>query len=508
MRILTKTQAKDLDVFAMKSKGIPSDFLMENAGRAIAGETFEMTTSALKPSIAVVCGKGNNGGDGFAAAHFLKKWGREVDVFSTCPEASIKGDAKQFFEKLIAAECVVKFIKRPPTATKSYSVIIDAMLGTGASGTIRKEAAAWIRWINKQDAKIISADIPSGLGSDNGSFDPVCVKAEKTVTMGFPKLGLMIYKGPESAGEVVTADIGFPKIPNNLKGFHWSVFDESTIEDALPALPKTASKHTQGNVLIIAGSKGMTGAGVLASMAAARSGAGLVKAVVPESLNTVFELKMTEVMTIPCKDNGIGILTGDNFRPIKDALNWCDVAVIGPGLGTDRATLALIKKVVLSLKKPMVIDADALRMFYGNIQLFSKIKAPFVITPHCGELSKILNMERKNLEVDFPETSSKLSQKISGTLVAKNAPTITLQKKNGVINSSGNSGLATGGTGDVLSGLIGGLMTQGMDPFFASQVGVFLHGKAADIVSGKTGKRGMIASDLLDAIPEAMAMYE
>jgi len=508
MRILSKTQAKDLDVFAMKSKGISGNFLMENAGRAIAGETFEMTASELKPSIAIVCGKGNNGGDGFAAAYFLNKWGREIHVFSTCPEASIKGDAKQFFEKLIAAGCMVKFIKRPPSATKSYSVIIEAVLGTGASGTVRKEAAAWIRWINKNDAKIISADIPSGLDSDSGSFDPVCVKATKTVTMGFPKLGLMIHKGPECTGEVVTADIGFPKIPNNMQGFHWSVFDESTVEDSLPALPKTASKHTQGNVLIIGGSKGMTGAGVLASMAAARSGAGLVKACVPESLNPIFEMKMTEVMTIPCEDNGSGSLCEDNLETILGALNWCDAAVIGPGLGTNVSVRELVKNVLFSSKKPLVIDADALRPFYGNIRLFSKIKAPYVITPHCGELSKILKMDRKILEETFPKSASKLSQKIRGILAAKNAPTITLRNKEGVINSSGNPGLATGGTGDVLSGLIAGLMAQGMEPFLASQLGVFFHGKAADIVQKANGKRGLIASDLLDALPEAMASYE
>ena len=508
MRVVSRSQAKELDAFAMNKRGIPGEFLMKNAGKAIAGLAFELTASALNPTVAVICGKGNNGGDGFAAAEYLKKWGREINVFSVGEESTIKGDAKHFYSRLIECGHIVKFNKRPPSGKSSYSIIIDAVLGTGVKGKIRPEITPWIRWINHQDSLIISADIPSGLDADTGSINPSCVLADKTVTMGFPKLGMLVHKGPEMSGAIVTADIGFPNLPNTLKGMQWSVFDDSKIMDLFPPLPINASKHSQGNVLIIAGSKGMTGAAVLASMAAMRSGAGLVKACVPESLNSIFEIKMTEVMTIPCDDQNTGFLLLDNFNSVMDALDWCDAAVIGPGVGTDSSTQALVKKVILSSNKPMVIDADALKPFFGNIRLFSEIKAPYIITPHCGELSKILKKDRLHLESNFPGSASRLSKEINGILVAKNAPTLCCNKKKGVINSSGNPGLATGGTGDVLSGILASLLAQGLEPFTAAKIGVFLHGKAADMCTKELGQRGMLATDVLHAIPKAISFYE
>mgnify|MGYP003957503553 CR=1 FL=1 len=508
MRILTKKQAKELDLMAMVKEGIPGEQLMGNAGMAIAKLAEEITASNANMAIAVVCGKGNNGGDGFAAAQILKDCGRNIDVYSLYPESNITGDAKTFYSKLIEAGQEVQFIAHSPTKNISYSLIIDAVLGTGVRGELQSEITSWIRWMDEQNSQILSADIPSGLHADTGLVNPICVTANKTVTIGYPKIGMLHNDGPDASGEIVTADIGFPNLLEKKKDMHWSIFDDSDMKTLFPKLPRNSSKHSQGKVLLIAGSKGMTGAAVLAGIGAMRTGAGLVKACVPESLNTIFETKMTEVMTIPCEDHDLGRLQMDNIKLLKSAIKWCDCVVIGPGIGNHSSTKNMVEKIVVTSNIPMVIDADALEIFYDNDQLLSKVEAPFIITPHCGELSKILKVGKTHLENNFPEMASNLSKNINGVLVAKNAPTITLKGSHGIFNPSGNSGLSTGGTGDVLSGMLGSLMAQGFDPFIASQIGVFLHGKAADICARELGQRGMIASDLLNTIPKAIALYE
>lgn len=508
MRILTVKQSRELDRIAMQKNYIPVEELMKNAGRHLAGIVKEQSANELEAKIAVVCGKGNNGGDGFAAAGFLVDWNCNVDVFCTVQKKDIKGAPKHFYSLLEEKGQEIRFIKAPPRKHGKYIVVVDAVLGTGFKGRVRPDSVPWLNWMNRMDSQIISADIASGLDADNGLADKSAVRADKTVTMGYPKLGMELNDGPACGGEIVPVDIGFPEIPDNMPGFNWSLFDESSVQDNLPALEKSTYKHQQGKVLVLAGSTGMTGAAVLSSMAALCSGAGLVKAFAPASLNSIYEIKMTEVMTIPCEDNGKGYFGMENLETIKANLDWCDVLVIGPGLGSESETQNLVKNLVTTVKKPMVLDADGLRPFYRKTGLIAKISAPFVMTPHYGELARILNKSIPELKAGLPTFLTGLCGKIKGVLVAKNAPTICIDGKLGVINTSGNPGLATAGTGDVLTGIIASLIAQGLDTFFAAQMGVFLHGRAAELFARDTGQRGLVASDLLYSVSKTISQYE
>lgn len=508
MRVLTASQSHDLDRIASKNFNIPARDLMKNAGRRLAEIVKEQIDDQLDAGIAIVCGKGSNGGDGYAAACFLVEWGFQIDVFSTVQARTIQNPAKMYLTLLEQKGEKVRFLKSPPRKHDPYQVCVDSVLGTGIKGKVQRNTAVWLKWINSLDSMVVSADIASGLDADVGFADPSTVKADVTVTMGYPKLGMCINQGPEYCGQIIPADIGFPDLPDNLAGTNWSLFDESDVYQYLPPLKKDTYKHHQGKVLVLAGSTGMTGAAVLSSMAALCSGAGLVKTFAPQSLNPIYEIKMTEVMTIPCEDDGRGFFSLDNLELINDHLEWCDVLIIGPGLGTNEETQALVKALLTSASKPIVVDADGLCPSFGNLKLIKEINAPFVMTPHYGELSKMMSITVPDLKSELPDHLVGVANNMKGVLVAKNAPTICSQADRGVINSSGNQGLATAGTGDVLTGIIASLMAQGLNPFEAAQLGVFLHGKAADLTAQDTGQHGLVASDLLYSVSKAINEYE
>jgi len=315
--------------------------------------------------------------------------------------------------------------------------------------------------------------------------------------------------GPSLSGETHVADIGFPdKVLNNLKGLKWKLLQEKNVSHLLKPLNVDTNKYKQGKVLIIAGSKGMTGAAALCSFGAFRVGAGLVISAAPSSINDVYEKKMTEAMTIICEDDNHGYFLLKNFDEVSKKFDWADVVIIGPGIGYHNQTIDFAKKIITTCNKPMIIDADGLRVFAGNNKLFSDIKAPFVITPHYGELSRILDVDIQIINNQFTSIVDDFMETFKGVLVAKNAPTCTLYNNNVYINSSGNPGLSTAGTGDILAGMIGGFIAQGIKTEDASKLAVYIHGKAADNYVKKNGMRGMIASDILNEIPLLLSKYE
>ena len=505
MRIITADQAAELDQKAMHDHGISGIELMSSAGQAIADETREMVAEIHDPKIVIVCGKGNNGGDGFAAAAYLD--GFNVNIYSLIDANQISGDAAHFHELCVQKNIAFQYTTDPPVDLPC-DLIIDALLGTGCRGELRDDITVWTQWMNTNSSPVLAVDCPTGVDGSNGSVAKHATHAVKTVTMGYAKLGLCIKQGKEHSGEIKSVDIGFPDVVDELNGLHWSQFEDASISKMLSKVESDTYKHRQGKVLIIAGSQGMTGAAVLSTFGALRSGAGLTVTCAPESIEEIYEKTIIEGMTVGCIDNGNGYFTPESFHAIEEKFDWCDAIIIGPGLGRSIETLKLIESVILSASKPLIIDADGLRLFHGNMELFNKIKVPFIITPHEGEFCELLGIDLNQFKEGFPVNIEQFMNKFPGVLVLKNAPTISFYNNAAIVNTSGNPGMATAGMGDVLAGILGTLIAQGMGVCQAAQAGVFIHGLTADRKVDEKGYRGLIASDLLEELPKVMREIE
>ena len=507
MRVITREQSQNLDRMAMGDYGISGEDLMGNAGLKLAEFIRLNLVDIHSPKVGIVCGKGNNGGDGFAAGERLHLWGFNVTIYAMVENNAIDGDALIYSDRCQKNGLQIRFNNQLPSTIPKFDLMVDAVLGTGFSGSVRADTIPWLEWINTCKL-IVSADISSGVDATTGTADPHAVNADDTVSMGYSKLGMSIEPGKSFSGHIHSVDIGFPDIINELDGRLWSVISEKEIRAILKPLAKTTHKHVQGKVLFVAGSIGMTGAAYMTTMAALRCGAGLTITCAPASLNSIYEAKITEGMTIPCPDEESGIFTQLNYDTIMNCVDWCDVVAIGPGLGQDNRTHELVESLIKTIEKPMVIDADGLRPFYRNIELFQNIKSDFVITPHIGELSQLMDIPTEFIQKDLPGTIEKIMAKLPGILVAKFAPSLVAWQGQGAVNSTGNPGLATAGTGDVLTGIIASFMAQGFGTIEAAKLGIFIHGRAADKWTEMNSQRGMIASDLLSQIGSTFRDYE
>jgi len=506
MKLLTREQARELDRIAINQMGIPGVELMGKAGSAVAEYAQNMVAEIHSPKIAIICGKGNNAGDGYKAAYELQKVGVNPQLFIIPDKVEIKGDSLFYYNKCVENNVVLNHSIETPK--QQFDLIIDAILGTGFKGEIRNPILDYTKWISNQNSLILSIDIPSGINANNGNVADNAIMADATVTMGMTKVGMTIEPGKSHCGEIIPIEIGFPDIYEELPGMKFRMEDEDLAYNYLNAPDINTYKHQQGKLLIIAGSRGMTGAAILASHGAIRSGAGLVTTFAPKSLNNVYETNIIEGLTVSCEDDGQGIFTKYNYDEIEKYFEWSDALLIGPGLGNNVSTTELVNKTVENYTKPIVIDADGLNCFVGNLKLFNNIKSDYIITPHYGEFARLLDTDILKFSDNLIEYIQTFMVKYKGTLVAKNAPTMIVHKNEGVVNSTGNQGLATGGTGDVLSGVIASFVVQGIPVPIAAELGVFIHGKAADIIAENKGYRGMIASDLLDALPQAIMTYE
>ena len=509
MKLLTQSQAKELDKLSIGNFKIKGTQLMETAGKSVSEFLIGHVQNIDKPTIAIVCGKGNNGGDGFASAVFLHSKKYKPQIFCICSLEELSHDARYFADQCIDMEISIQFSCINLIDNLKYDFIIDGLLGTGVTGPVKEALWSWIDKMNKSKGKVISIDVPSGLQTDIGIAEPEGVHADYTITMGYPKVGLMMRDGPLLSGKIHVADIGFPDDAlNHLSGLKWKFLLEKDISYLLKPLNVDTNKYKQGKVLIIAGSKGMTGAAALCAFGAFRVGAGLVISAAPRSINDIYERKITEAMTIICEDDDKGCFLLKNYEELSKKFDWADVVIIGPGIGQDNQTIHFAEKIIKTCNKPIVIDADGLRVFDRNRKLFDNIKVPFVITPHYGEMSRILDIDSKLIENQFTSIVNNFMDSFKGVLVAKNAPSCILFNNNAHINSSGNPGLSTAGTGDILTGMIGGFIAQGLNIEDASKLAVYIHGKAADNYVKKNGMRGMIASDILNEIPLLLSKYE
>lgn len=489
-------EQRALDQWAIEDLGLPGLYLMERAG-----EGLEALVDQLAPRgpIAVVCGKGNNGGDGYVAARLLRWRGREVRVLALAPVEELQADARTNAERLPGPP------PEPFSAERLAGAfaIVDAILGTGFEGEPRDPAAGAIAAINERtaDAVIVACDVPSGVNASTGEVQGVAVRAHATATFHAAKPGLWIAPGKTHAGEVHVVDIG---IPSDGPGEPHVGLIRDSITDGIPRRGQESTKFAAGSVLVCGGSIGLTGAPCLASESAMRAGAGYVTACVPESLNIVFELRLLEVMTVPLPDAG-GSLTPEGAGTVLARGERSGSLVLGPGLGRTDGAFELARTLAGRAALPLLIDADALNAHAGRLSSLAGRPAATVLTPHAGELARLLESDSGAIGASRLEKARRAAAQAGAIVVLKGDDSLIATPDGRVgVSRGGAPALATAGTGDVLSGVIGAYLAKRMDPFHAACAGVFVHAAAGRLASQRLGPEGVIARDVIEALPGAL----
>ena len=519
MKVVTAAEMRQIDQDTIEGIGIPGIVLMETAGSAIVRAIEQHYPTCQR--IGILVGKGNNGGDGLVIARQLAHAGRDVFLFLVSPPDSFTGEAEinlQIAKRLglqieeILTDTGFYGTGTVPTTLASCELLVDGIFGTGLRGTVSDPIATVINAINSLATPILSVDLPSGLDADTGHPLGTCVRADRTVTIGLPKRGLLVHPGAEFAGKLEVVDIGFPEQVIDAQDIkvNWTTTAQAS-QWVPPRLP-ASHKGTYGRVLVVAGSTGMTGAAALASEAALRAGAGLVTLAIPKHLNPVLEGLLPEVMTLPLPETDAGSLSVSATSAILEfAEKTKSVLAIGPGLSQHPDTVALVQQLVREnreqeLDRRMVVDADGLNALSQAPEVISLLDREAILTPHPGEMSRLANASVLGLEADRIRTAQQFASEHNLTLVFKGAPTVAGLPNGDVwINSTGNPGMGTGGMGDVLTGILAGLMAQGHSSETAAVLGVYLHGLAGDIAAEALGMHGLIASDVLKAVPQAIS---
>ena len=489
-------EQRELDRWAIEEMGIPSLELMERAGRGLAELVSERASAGL---VVVVCGKGNNGGDGLVAARLLREQGREVRVLTLGNPHEFSGDAQANLNRLPG---------RPPSAFEPSELngadaIVDAILGTGFAGAPREPAASAIEAINEFAGvtEVIACDIPSGVNGSTGEVDGMALRATATATFHAAKPGLWISPGKAHAGLVRTIDIG---IPAGGPGAPAIGLIRPQIHDVIPRRGGDSTKFSVGEVLVCGGSTGLTGAPCMASEAAMRAGAGYVTALVPESLDLIFEVRLLEVMTVALPDEE-GALTSAARDQVLERARRAGALVLGPGLGRATETLELARSLAKDASLPLVLDADGLNAHAHRLETLSGRAAATVLTPHAGELGRLLG--RDSSEVSAHRLRSvRDAAKASGAIVVLKGDDTLVARPDGhvAVSPGGAPALATAGTGDVLSGTIGAMLAKQIEPFAATCAGVFVHAAAGRLAARDIGTEGVIASDVIARLPAAL----
>jgi NAD(P)H-hydrate epimerase len=508
VKIVTSEQMRELDRTAIEDRGIPGLTLMENAGRAVADAAVRLTQDRPDRSIAVVCGRGSNGGDGFVAARHLKQMGRPVQVFLAAAADEVSGDARANLDRLTEVGLGVAEGADPALVERacgSAALVVDALLGTGLSGRVRGLPGKLIETVNECCARVLAVDVPSGLDADSGEPLGLAIRAEETVTMGLPKLGLFLYPGMDYAGRVTVADIGFPRDLVDESPSVADLIDPEWVGMLLPRRRPSDHKGRFGRVLVIAGSVGMTGAAALCAQAALRIGAGLVTVGCPASVNDILEVKLTEAMTFPLPETYTRSLDTRALALILELAEEADVVAIGPGVSREPETAVLMRRLAARVEKPMVIDADGLNALADVSAILEGEHAPAVLTPHPGEMARLMGVSTEHVQSRRAQYAEEAAQRFQSTVVLKGACSLIAEQGRPLtVNSTGNPGMASGGTGDVLSGLVAGLIAQGLLPFEAAAAATFLHGLAGDLAARRVGEASLAAGDLVEALPEAV----
>ncbi len=507
MKVATATEMREIDRTTIEEYGIPALVLMERAGVEVAAKTTELVTGS---KVLVLCGGGNNGGDGLVAARNLHSLGYHVRVVLLSKAGSMSADCKAQYLLARKTRVPVEFRKALTGADFHGAFIIDAVFGTGLSRPVSGDLSVLFRAINDSGVPVLSVDMPSGVSSDTGEILGEAVRADYTVTFGLPKRGHFLHPGAEYTGRLSVEDIGFPAGLIQSGDIRVELADRERASNLLPERARNSYKGDYGHVFVLAGSRGRTGAALMTARACLRTGSGLVTVGVPETLADIFQGRATEEMILPLPDKGNGTL---DEKALDVILDFCtrkaDVIALGPGIGVSPDTEKIVSMIVRTSTVSLVIDADGLNSLRNSAGVLSKAKAPVIITPHPGEMARLLGnaMSRTSVadvEKDRINTAASYSKKTGVYVVLKGVPTIISSPEGELfINTSGNPGMATAGSGDVLTGIISSLAGQGIAPMDASVIGVYLHGLAGDAAAGKMGEYSLIASDIIEALPDA-----
>jgi ADP-dependent NAD(P)H-hydrate dehydratase / NAD(P)H-hydrate epimerase len=485
------------DEWAIQQQGVPSLELMEAAGRATARAAGEVARSGR---VSVVCGKGNNAGDGLVAARVLAETGYDVEVLFLWSHGELSPDAQSNLERYSGASRQVAPEELGDALARSGAVI-DAIFGTGFSGAPRSPADAAIEAINGADAPVVAADIASGVDASTGEVEGAAVRADVSVGFHAAKLGHWIAPGKEHAGEVRVAEIGIPAdAPTEPAA---GLIRENVLSLA-PPRAAGSTKFSSGQVLIVGGSRGLTGAVCMAAEAAIRAGAGYATVAVPRDLEHIFEVKLTEVMSHGFA-GARGNLGPEAAEPILEAAERAAAVALGPGLGRAEGAFELARSLAPRLTAPLLIDADGLNAHAGRLDPLAERDAPTVLTPHAGELARLLETDSDHVSAHRLACAREAAQRSGAIVVLKGDDTLVVDDDRVAINRFGSPALATAGTGDVLSGVISALLARGVEPFAAACAGVLAHARAGRVAGERSGIESVIATDVIEAVPRGLA---
>ncbi len=510
MKIVTAQQMQELDRRTIQEAGIPGAKLMERAGSGVVRALEDAWGSPAGKFITIFCGKGNNGGDGFVIARLLKRKQAKVTVCLLASPRDLRGDAKLMYQRFVRTAGGTA-VKNNPEETRIRTLvsrsdfIVDALLGTGISSPVTGDYRTAIEIMNASQLPIIAVDIPSGIHTDSGALLETAVRAHLTVSFGYPKIGTFLGPAIDHVGKLQFVDIGIPPGYIDSIDVNVDLLTSDMVRQWIPARPPSSHKGTFGHLGIIAGSTGKSGAAALSAKAALRCGTGLVTIGTPANLNPILETLVLEAMTLSLPQTAEGSLSQAAEPHLETFAQERSALAIGPGLSTQEETVELVRSLLTKLDRPTVIDADALNALTGHTSILKACRMTPTLTPHPGEMARLLGKgSAHEVNQDRVGIARRFAQDHRCILVLKGAHTLIANPDGKIaISPTANSGMASGGMGDALTGMIGGLLAQGLTPWKAAQTGVFLHGLAGDIWTQQHGGIGLVAGDVIDSIPRA-----
>ncbi|HEV8335496.1 MAG TPA: NAD(P)H-hydrate dehydratase [Candidatus Polarisedimenticolia bacterium] len=512
MKILDSRQTKSIDQRATRDYGIPGIVLMENAGLQIVDFLESRYDDLEDRGILILCGKGNNGGDGLVAARHLHNRGYDLQVLLFGRRSEIKGEPLtnlSILEKMSVEVREIVDVRAwheflPELAR--YDMVLDALLGTGARGGVKGYLEEVIRDVNNAAAERVAVDLPSGLSADSNEVPGQCVQADATVTFACPKIPLVFLPSEEKAGEVYVADIGIPEEAVDAEEVRLNLVEPGQLAHYLPPRKVESHKGDYGHLLVVAGSKGKPGAARMVAEGAFRAGVGLVTVATPESVQPILAPQVMEMMTEPLPETREGTVSTKAAARVLKLLDGKGVLTLGPGLSTAAETQSFIREIVSGTRLPLILDADGLNAYSAAPEQLSGKDRPLILTPHPGEMGRLLGTSSQEIQKDRIAVCQRFSTEHSCFLVLKGYRTLIADPEGNVwVNPTGNPGMATAGSGDVLTGILSGLVTQGIPILHAVLLGVYLHGLAADLCAEQRGELPLMARDLIAFLPDAMA---